>query len=451
MRNSSFSVALLAVVALSAGSVFAATKMSFITPSGGEVFIPGETYNVSLSANGNVKSITLELSTDNGVTFTQLGLTDDTVIDRPRRTFVWKIPATQSTSAVLRATGQVGASPVTALSSVFSIGNITGAGSGPLGPNSVTNPTIAPGAVDNTKISSTGISSGFVLSANGSGGTIWSQMSALIQAGSITTVMLAPGTTATNFSGNLVGDVTGTQGATAIAASTVTGKALTGFSSGAGAINASDSLLTAINKLDGNVALKAPLASPTFTGNVGIGATSATSKLVVAGVIESTSGGIKFPDGTTQTTAATGTGTGAAQFVRSIQAPNNSVPPGTAFTIDTQVINSVPAAIVASAGSGGTVYTLSTGVYVLDYEMSLGSAGSVGLYTGPTAGTLALDTNTIAGSSTATTWIHGRAMVVVGGSPVVVAVSSVVGTASVVTAGTAAGSFLIRLTVLKIQ
>ena len=295
--------------------------------------------------------------------------------------------------------------------------------------------------VKGNAIDSGAASSGMVLTADGSGKSIWGSLSGNV-IGNVSG-------SAASFTGTLAGDVTGTQGATAIAASTVTGKALTGFSSGAGAINASDTLLSAINKLDGNVALKAPLASPTFTGNVGIGATSATSKLAVAGVIESTSGGIKFPDGTTQTTAATGTG--AAQFVRSIQAPNNSVPPGTAFTIDTQVINSVPAAIVASAGSGGTVYTLSTGVYVLDYEMSLGSAGSVGLYTGPTAGTLALDTNSIAGSSTATTWIHGRAMVVVGASPVVVAVSSVVGTASVVTAGTAAGSFLIRLTVLKIQ
>ncbi|MEI7908891.1 MAG: tail fiber domain-containing protein [Verrucomicrobiota bacterium] len=75
-------------------------------------------------------------------------------------------------------------------------------------------------------------------------------------------------TSATNFSGALAGEVTGTQSATAIAATTVTGKALTGFVSAAGAVTAADSILGAINKLDGNVSLKAPLASPTFTGTV---------------------------------------------------------------------------------------------------------------------------------------------------------------------------------------
>ena len=42
------------------------------------------------------------------------------------------------------------------------------------------------------------------------------------------------------------------------------------------------------------------------TQNVGIGVAPNTSKLAVAGVIESTTGGVKFPDGTTQTTAASG-------------------------------------------------------------------------------------------------------------------------------------------------
>lgn len=42
------------------------------------------------------------------------------------------------------------------------------------------------------------------------------------------------------------------------------------------------------------------------TGNVGIGTTAPTSKLTVAGLIETSSGGVKFPDGTVQTTASGG-------------------------------------------------------------------------------------------------------------------------------------------------
>ena len=42
------------------------------------------------------------------------------------------------------------------------------------------------------------------------------------------------------------------------------------------------------------------------SGNVGVGTALPTSKLSVAGIIESLSGGIKFPDGTIQTTSASG-------------------------------------------------------------------------------------------------------------------------------------------------
>lgn len=59
-----------------------------------------------------------------------------------------------------------------------------------------------------------------------------------------------------SFTGNLSGDVTGTQSATAISASTVTGKLITGFVSGAGTVSSSDTILSAIDKLDGNVAGK---------------------------------------------------------------------------------------------------------------------------------------------------------------------------------------------------
>jgi hypothetical protein len=55
-------------------------------------------------------------------------------------------------------------------------------------------------------------------------------------------------------------------------------------------------------------------------GNVGIGTTSPSQKLTVAGTVESTSGGIKFPDGTVQTTAAAPTWhqiiSGEGRFVR---------------------------------------------------------------------------------------------------------------------------------------
>lgn len=43
-------------------------------------------------------------------------------------------------------------------------------------------------------------------------------------------------------------------------------------------------------------------------GNVGIGTATPAQKLSVTGVIESTTGGIKFPDGTVQTTASSGSG-----------------------------------------------------------------------------------------------------------------------------------------------
>ena len=71
---------------------------------------------------------------------------------------------------------------------------------------------------------------------------------------------------AASFTGSLSGDVTGNQGSTAIAAAVVTSKLLTGFSSGAGTVSITDSILTGINKLDGNIALKAPISNPTFTG-----------------------------------------------------------------------------------------------------------------------------------------------------------------------------------------
>jgi hypothetical protein len=106
---------------------------------------------------------------------------------------------------------------------------------------------------------------------------------------------------AASFTGLLDGDVTGTQGATAISAATVTGKALTGYVSGAGTLSASDSILTAINKLNGNDALKANLVSPTFSGTVSLPAGSGSSaplKLAAGTNLTSASFGAVEFDGT---------------------------------------------------------------------------------------------------------------------------------------------------------
>src|SRR5579872_721396 len=91
-----------------------------------------------------------------------------------------------------------------------------------------------------------------------------------------------------------------------------------------------------------------------------------TGLTILAPVLPSATGATGATGGTGGTGATGGAGVpgipgvggvlGAAEFIRTIQSPNNSVAPGTAFTIDTQVFNNNPTAIVASAGAGGTVW-----------------------------------------------------------------------------------------------
>jgi hypothetical protein len=57
-------------------------------------------------------------------------------------------------------------------------------------------------------------------------------------------------------------------GAMTLLNSAVIGKVLTGYVSGSGTVAATDTILQAVNKLNGNDALKSPIADPTFTGTV---------------------------------------------------------------------------------------------------------------------------------------------------------------------------------------
>lgn len=137
---------------------------------------------------------------------------------------------------------------------------------------------------------------------------VQADVTALLGTGSITNTMLANGAVA-NLSGTNSGDnaanttyasdyraanfVAGTNyqapigtisgiakgnGANALTAATaadITGQLLTGYVSGSGTVAATDTILQAINKLNGNDGLKANLASPTLTGQVSIVGTGA--------------------------------------------------------------------------------------------------------------------------------------------------------------------------------
>jgi hypothetical protein len=100
---------------------------------------------------------------------------------------------------------------------------------------------------------------------------------------------------------NLTGDVTSVGNATTLTNAPVIAKVLTGFVSGAGTISATDSILTAIQKINGNDALKAPIASPTFTGTVTIpnGSSLGTPTTLVATNATGTASGLTAGNVTT--------------------------------------------------------------------------------------------------------------------------------------------------------
>jgi hypothetical protein len=151
------------------------------------------------------------------------------------------------------------------------------------------------------------------------------------------------------------------------------------------------------------------------------------------------------------TTGPTGAFPGYAEFVQNTQGTNSSIAPGNSISYSTTVFDAIGIVTTIGPGSGqGTEFLLPIGTYVLDFESGATSASSLAIYTSASAsGPFTIDNNTIAGCSTGTTWIHGRAMVQAA-SPTYFIVSSVVGTLAIPTAGTAT-SYIARLTILQIK
>ena len=124
----------------------------------------------------------------------------------------------------------------------------------------------------------------------------------------------------------------------------------------------------------------------TKSGQIGVGTTAPTSKLTVAGVIESTTGGVRFPDGTVQTTALSQVSSTVLQpFAQALSASFSNgfdiisatlnVPAGKRLVIETASLR-----VELPAGQSLVAFTLRTmvGGQLADYSLFPNSAPSGG-------------------------------------------------------------------------
>src|SRR5437867_1795609 len=101
-------------------------------------------------------------------------------------------------------------------------------------------------------------------------------------------------------------------------------------------------------------------------GNIGIGTTTPGSKLTVQGMIETTLGGVKFPDGTIQTTAAVG-GLSSVLHDDTLMGDGTAASPlGVAAPLMLDGISSSALIKVSNDGNGAGVKASSAGGVGLD-------------------------------------------------------------------------------------
>jgi hypothetical protein len=141
----------------------------------------------------------------------------------------------------------------------------------------------------------------------------------------------------------------------------------------------------------------------TSAGNVGIGTATPGYPLSVAGVIQSTTGGIRYPDGTTQTTAATGT-------VTSITAGTGLT--GGTITGSGTIALSSPVA-VANGGTGATTASSAQTNLNVPSRTGAGASGTWGISVTGSAGSAASWTTartiSLTGDATGSASVSGAA------------------------------------------
>lgn len=186
-------------------------------------------------------------------------------------------PIVRAINGIVKSNGTTISAAVAGTDYVIPSGSITGNAATVTTNANLTGPITSTGNATSVA-SQTGTGTTFVMSASPTltgtptlpSGTIATTQitgnnSTAIATTAFVTAAVSGGTT-TNFTGSLAGEVTGTQSATVVGNAAVIGKVLTGYTSGAGTVTATDNILQAVQKINGNDVLKAPLASPTLTG-----------------------------------------------------------------------------------------------------------------------------------------------------------------------------------------
>ena len=169
--------------------------------------------------------------------------------------------------------------------------------------------------------------------------------------------------------------------------------------------------------------------------------------------------GVPGPAGAQGVAGAQGTAGGVAgyaEYVQLTQAPNNSVAPGTAvsYLVDHPlgVYNTIGITTTTGPGAIGTAFMLPVGVYMIDWENSNDASWSLAIYQGVSNTVLSINNDTIAGATTAGSWIHGRSIITSSNLNQFIMISPVVGTHSIgdPTTGSAPQT-IARITFLKLS